>query len=285
MYKYLQTVEELMEMFSTTHNPKSWEKFYKPKLMKFFCEFLGNSKYFDIPFHKIDNYEITEFLDSFDKKPFLKTNYYNALSSFFKFTYYEKITGDVMNGVEKPILPTIKPDYIEDNHIILIKRYIESNKNKMNNRLLLAFFLYTGLSREYIYNLCNGQLVKNNQGIYYLWIEEIGEQRQLPINYKLCQLIQEYKQLDGTDNPYDKVFDFSEVYFSTKVSKLSREITGKSYSPQTYSNNFIRNALINSSGDIYSVSKLTLKSLNAIEKHMIEPRLLLDNQQKIVDSI
>lgn len=286
MYKDLEEVKKYLNLFSQTRDPKSWRKFYEPKLLKFFKEFLSAKEFCETPFYKIDKAEISLFLNTFNnKKPILKLNYYNALNAFYKFTYDNRYSVDVMKEVEKPEAPqVIPPKYINEAHINKIKDFINNEDKNLNDRLLLAFFFYTGLSRIYIYNLCNRQLSKNKNGKYYLWLEEIGTEYQIPLCESIQKLIVKYKKLDGTDNPYSKVFNYTETYFSTKIKNLSRMITGSNYTPQEYCNTFIKLAL-KSSNDVYSVSRLTLKSLNAIEKHIQEPSQLLLQQEDIVNNI
>ena len=285
MYKYLEEVKRYLCLFSQTRDPISWKKFYEPKLLKFFKEFLSTKEVCDTPFYKIDNVEITAFLNTFDNKPILKLNYYSALNAFYRFTYDNRYSSDVMKEVERPAAPQIvPPKYIKDAHIDKIKEFINDEDNSINDRLLLAFFLYTGLSRLYIYSMCNRQLSKSNNGKYYLWIEDVGAERQLPLCNIMQTLIVKYKELDGTDIPHSKVFNYNETYISTKIKSLSKLITNSYYTPQVYGNTFIKLAL-KCSNDVYSVSRLTLKSLIAIEKHIQEPLKLIIKQQDVVNSI
>ncbi|MCE5188133.1 MAG: site-specific integrase [Eubacteriales bacterium] len=286
MYCDTKKVEKLLEEFAKTRSAESWKKFYKPKIVKFFFEFLENKEN-NKPFTSINSFDIDQFLSTFENCTMKKLNYYYAIDAFFDYTYNKNYTVDVMKDVEKPIVIRKPQKYIPDIDVKKIKEYIGDEKNKLSDRLLLALMLYTGLTRKNIYNLYNYQLSRDesNNNEYYLWVVYKDERRQLPLNNKLRELIEVYyKQSDGSNDPFSKVFDYNETYISSKTTDLSEEITGKKYSPQIYSNTFIRLAL-KQDLDVFSVSQLTLKSLVMIEKHITTYDKLIDKQQSIVDSI
>lgn len=285
MLKDYSTVEELMKLFSETRDPESWKKFYKAKLLKFFSDFIGRRKSREIQFDKIGMEEIMDFLDEFDDKPILKVNYFSALSAFYKFTYDTHRTPDVMKNIPRPPLPVKKTlNYINEEDIILIDSFIKDKNNNITDRMLLAFFLYTGLSRIYIYNLLNSQISDDKDGIYHLYIEVVGENVKLPLKDILQNIIKEYKKQDGAEIPYNKIFGYNETYITSKVKNLSKKITNSAHTPQMYGNTFIKLAL-SVSDDVYSISKLTLKSFNVIEKHIISSEGYLEKQQTILNNI
>lgn len=284
MYCDKSYVRKLMTFFEQTRTPESWKKFYEPKLEKFFFEFLDSPENCEKPFKNIGSYEISSFLNSIGKDTPKQLNYYNAIDAFYKFAYINGDSLDVMKDVIKPVVRIKEPNYIGDSDIEKIKNFIGNSKNEFMDRFLMAFFLYTGLRRDYIFNLLNSQLSEGADNKYYLWIDDIDGPHQIPVNTELRKLIQLYKKQKDSDNPYKKVFNYNETYISTKVASLSKKITGKTYPPQIYSYTFMRKALMYDC-DIYSVSQLTLKSPNAIVKHLPTNIKMLEREQKIVDSI
>lgn len=285
MYSDEQTVKILLEEFSKTRTTVSYRKFYKPKLEKFFYEFLDRPENCKKPIHSIGSYEVNQFLNTLAEHSMRKLNYYYAIDAFFSFTYSDGKTIDVMKDVLKPLVLKKPLKYIPDDHVQKIKNFINNSNNKFMDRFLLAFMLYTGLSREYLSTLFNYQLYRDEiDEKFYLGINIGDEQCKLPLNCKLQLLIDTYKKHDGAGNIYNRVFDYHETYMSSKVATLSKQITGVSYSPQVFSNTFIKLAL-NVSFDVYAVSKLTLKSLSAIEKHITTNDKIIDIQQNIVDKI
>lgn len=273
---------KLMDLMKELYSNKTWKKFYKPKLNKFFVQYENGS-----PIERITSYDVTDFLNTFKSNTPIQLNYYNALNAFYSFAHEQEKVSNIMQDVKKPAVKRKVRKYINDKDLVDIKKFILNSDNKLNDRLLLGLLLYTGLPRRYIFDLQNSNIKEGTNPKYSIWIiDENGEHR-IPISRSIENLIDTY--LDQTKNasPNSKVFSYSQdTYISTRVAKLTKEITGSSYSPQIIGDTFIKLALI-CDPDVYSIARTVLKSVGTIEKHLTNniDEILLEKQIKLVNSI
>jgi len=283
MYKYYDEAKRYIDNFITIFVGKTTQNFYRIRIEKFFIDYMGKDHNSQRPMKTITFHDINQFLNDIDKSEREKVNYYAALKSFFEYTYELNITNDVMRGVDAPKVERKSPEYITKEDVEKIKEFILNENNDIKDRLFLGFFLYTGLSRQYIANLRNYQI--SSESIEYtLHIEKRDQSFCLPIKKELQDLIKEYRMHYDIVNPYEKIFDFDENYFSTKISELSKKCTGKKYTPTHYSNTFIKVAL-ETSNDIYSISRLTLESLATIRKHISNDNNIFNYQKEILKDL
>ncbi|RAT99183.1 site-specific integrase [Brevibacillus sp. Leaf182] len=266
MYKYLNEVQPIIFNYLETIPNDDSKVFYQSRLFKFFDEYMSKEHNLFRPLNTINFYDINTFLDELEFSSAEKLNYYNAFSGFFKFAYLtDRLPVDVMKGVNKPIIELKPKRYIADQDVKIIKKFIFGT-GELEDRFLLALFLFTGLSRKYIANLTHYNFSRGN--LYTSLFFEIGERtRCVPLNQELVKIVSEYFESLAIINPYQKVFKHDENYVSEKVSSLSKKITGKPYTPTSYSNTFIREVLIQNN-DILTVSQLTLESISTIAKHV-----------------
>jgi len=152
-YCQIQTVYQLMEELKKTVPTISWKKFYSYRIRKFFEEYLSQEEHVDRPLSAITEVEVNNFLKSMACKHNEKVNYYMALKLFFDFAAKKGVTQPFYIKVNKYKQERCGIEYIEENHVKKIVDYISGKSGQtalLENRLLLALFLYTGLGRKYI---------------------------------------------------------------------------------------------------------------------------------------
>ncbi|WP_099467416.1 tyrosine-type recombinase/integrase [Konateibacter massiliensis] len=267
----------LFQEMEKAYSQQSWKKFYKPKLEKFFNEYKDRG-----PIESISTYDVEMFLKKFVPNSPIHANYYNALSSFYNFAYEHSKVNNIMLEIPKPIIERKEPVYIDDNDIILIKDFISNSKNKLYDRLLLGLILYTGLPRRYLFDL-----QKHNIRPDAIWILDENGEHKIPISNSLKDIIKEYTEITKHVSPYSKVFKYSQdTSISSRISELTKKITGHSYTPNIIGNTFIKNAL-SIEPDIYSIGRIALKSVATIEKHFSSQidNEIFERQQEIVNGI
>ena len=142
---------------------------------------------------------------------------------------------------------------------------------------LLGLFLFTGLSRQYIYNLKNSNFLFED-GVYKLEIMKDDKIFKLPIKAELQLVINEYCINLDQSNMEDKVFKLDENYLSSVVGDLCKRVIGKKYSPTTFSNTFIALALSNGNY-VWEVSNLVLESVSSVAQHIMDDAELLEKKQ------
>ena len=285
MYKYFKEVQMIINDYLETIPNDDSKIFYQTRLLRFFEEYMSQSHNSARPLNTINFHDLNTFIDGLEFSNAEKLNYYNAFAGFFRFAYLtDRLSTDVMKGVKKPNVESKPKKYIDRNDIIKIKKFISNSKESIEDRLLIALFLFTGLSRKYIANLTHYQFSPGN--IYFSLFFDLGEEtRNVPLNSHLVLIVKEYFNSIPVINPYEKLFKYDENYISEKVSAISKKITGKSYTPTDYSNTLIKEALIQSN-DVLTVSLLTLESITTIMKHVkIDEQNVLDKQLMIVNRI
>lgn len=265
MYKFMKEANEQLDNYLETIVSKKSKIFYHTRVSRFFTEYMSTDK--DKPINAITYHDINSFLKNISVSQNERLNYYNAFLGFFKFTYKNNSTLDVMKDVEKPIVRKKKIQYIDSNSLEKMISFTKDKDMPIEDRLLIGFFIYTGLSRQYIANLLNYQII--TERTEYALLFNIGEAGEiyLPIKEELINLVLESREKLTIVKPTCKVFDYGENYFSTKVANLSKKITGKRFIPTHFSSTFIKYAL-KETKDIYTISKIVLESINTIEKHI-----------------
>ncbi|TEB11767.1 site-specific tyrosine recombinase XerC [Pelotomaculum sp. FP] len=266
MYQYLDKSNEILDKYLMTI-PIDSMTFYRTRINKFFTEYM-TLNHRDRPINTISYYEINTFIDQLDRSDKEKLNYYVALNNYFSFAYKnDLINKDIMKGVKKPITKEKPKKYIDNVSINKLINYVHNDtQDAIIDRLLVAFFLYTGLSRKYIANLTNYQISLENR--YCTLHFDMGtEIKYIPIKKELVDLIKEYRKSFPIVKPYDKIFSITGEAISKKIKRISKEVTGNGYTPTIFSNTFIRSALM-IDNDILSACKLTLESETTIKKHL-----------------
>lgn len=275
-------ISEIIANMKKLYSNETWKKFYKPKIEKFFFQYKNGA-----PIERITSYDVTDFLSTFISDSPIQLNYYNALCAFYAFAHEQEKVPNIMQDVKKPIVVKKAPKYINDEDVLKIKDFIFNHDNKLNDRLLLALMLYTGLPRRYIFDLQNGNIKEGTNPKYSIWIVDENGEHRIPISKRIENLVDAYLNATKNASPNCKVFPYSQdEYISTRVTQLTKKITGTSYSPNVIGNTFIRRALT-WDPDVYSISNIALKSVSTIEKHLTEnsDAALLVKQIKLVDDI
>ena len=259
--------------------------FYRGRINNFFRDCMGKiPSNQNKPINAITYYDVDSYIKDLKCSDAEKVNYYNVFKRFFSYTYELSLTDNVMKGVTKPDYQRKPPKYISEDHYNLIVDYISNSDDLIKNRLLIALFLWTGLSRKYIASLRNSQFIFS-QASYQLrvWDDKKSEEYILPLKSQLQVIIHEYIKSLDKECRNNKLVSCDENYLSSVVSEITKRACGKKYTPTEYSNTFIRKALINGNC-IWEISKLTLESVSSIEKHIkLETDLFL-KQTSILNS-
>ncbi|MFB5269777.1 tyrosine-type recombinase/integrase [Paenibacillus enshidis] len=279
MYQYYNEVKEILTNYLETIPNDASKTFYKSRINKFFVDYMSLDHNSTRPLNTINFHDINTYIESLRYSSAQKLNCYNAFFGFFKFSYNtDKIPTDVMKGVRKPEIVTKETKYIDSSSIEKLNKYVSNDTNAIEDRLLIGFFLYTGLSRKYIANLTRYQISRDNKFVFF----ELGETtRRIPLSKKLIAIIQRYFDSINIPDPFIKIFDIDENYVSEKLKILSNRITGEVYTPTDFSNTFIREAL-KRSNDILTVSELTMESVTTIMKHVFVTPDEIMNKQKVI---
>lgn len=191
-----------------------------------------------------------------------------------------------MSKVVKPDIKQKKRQIISDEDYYKLKDFIVNNENSINERLTLGLFLFTGLSKQYIANMRNSQILFEN-GIFKLSFIKTGKNGNIPkyviipIKVELQLVINEYFLRINDSQMNERVLHVEESYLSSYVSSLSEKITGKKYSPKIYSNTFITKAL-KDGNSIWEVSNLVLESVSNVAKKIDEDSEELFRRQTII---
>ncbi|MNI65549.1 hypothetical protein D3C73_1210610 [compost metagenome] len=172
-----------------------------------------------------------------------------------------------MKGVIKPLTTKKKKRYITETDISSIQEFLNDNNKLIEDRLLIGLFLYTGLSRKYVYQLTHYQVSRGNE-YYSIFFDSSSGETHIPLKLELIILLKEYFDSFKTINPFQRFFNYDENYISTKVSEISKQITGRSYTPTDYSNTFISSAL-NLGNDLLTISALTMETVETINRHIV----------------
>ena len=283
MHKCLKEAEKILNEYLDTIAKDTSKKFYETRIMKFFNEHMSLQ---EKPLKAISFYDIDSFIKELKVSNSERLNYYYACKGFFSYTYYNEITVDVMKGVDKPIVQINKATYMDNKDILKFIEFTMDSSQPLIERLLIGFFIYTGLSRQYIAKLTHHQI--NIDSPQYMLHFDTGKDGEVyvPLKQELIQLINELKQSQKeVVKRYERVFkNYGENYISTKIAELSKRIVGKKYKPTDFSSTFIRNAIL-AGNDIYTIRNIVLESIGTIEKHFPEQYDVLETQKKLLESL
>ncbi|PKM60393.1 MAG: hypothetical protein CVU99_08380 [Firmicutes bacterium HGW-Firmicutes-4] len=276
MYCQIKEVEELIEKLISSEgkNPT----FYRNRIKKFFTVYIDKDK----PLDAITYYDVNKYLDEMVCSADEKLNRYNALKAFFTYTLTLNKTKVIMDFVIKPIGKPHQNIFLSNEDFLKLKEYIYSNED-INDRLLLALFLFTGLGRQYIVKLNFDDIVKDD-GQYKLKILKGNEWHVLPIKAELQLLIQEYLFLNNENDGSKRITKFDDSVISTYVGKLtSRILNKKKITPTVLSNTFIHYALL-SGNNLWEISKLILKDVQTIDSRISLDEDLYNKQKSVLNS-
>lgn len=283
MYNYISDVEILInEMIETIEIDAKSEAFYRGRIKNFFDEYMNSGSNINKPINAINYFDVQTYLDSLGDKESEQGNHYYALKRFFEYTYKKGKTEEIISKVIKPIKQKNPIIVLNDEQYLKIKQFIFEKSNKLKDRLILALFNFTGLSRKYIANLKNNQIAFKN-GEYRLILWKSNKEYEIPLKSELQLIIHEYISSITDINNFQNVFEIGENEVSTYVGKLTTKIIGKKIKPTTFSNTFIAKSLSNGNY-LYEVSRLTLESVTTIEQHVLLDDDLINKQKSILNS-
>lgn len=280
MYQYMGIVNEInIELSKYLENPH----FYIPKINRFFESYMALNMNSSRPLDSITYHDINSYL-CLENVVKDYANQYYGLKKFFDYTYRKNKTQDIMSKVIAPrSLCKIPSDYIPEEHIINMDRFIADSKEPILDRILIGLFLYTGLSRKYIWSIKNNDLYVDGDVVSIQFMEQGVV---IPIADKLSKILIEYKRQIKVVSMFDQIFAFKRGEdVNPTLNKITKQITGVKYTPTIFSNTFIKKCL-SVSNDIDSISKLVLENPVTIMKHVeIESEDTYHNQSCIVKSI
>lgn len=266
MYKHEKYVKELMgEIEKGMNNPS----FYLPKIRRFFTEYMGQNMLKEKPIGDITSFDINNFLASKVEISNNYNNYYHALQKFFHYTYINNITKDVFKEVPKQKQKRKSVVYLDDMEWQKIKMYINDEKaDIIQNRLLIALFFYTGMSRMHISQLTFGSFdLERNL------VQIAKDTVQVPVDEFLIKIIREYKNSMPSYLPkqHSKLIEINENYISDKVSRICKKVVDKKITPTIISNTFIKKSLEVTGNDVSLISAYLMENPSTIANH-IQPK-------------
>jgi len=272
MYEHFDLVQQLLDKMQNVYRiADASMDFYRRHVNNFFRSHMDTDANQSRKLDAITYHEIDEYLADVQCSPAEKVNYYNSFKRFFNFTYRIKATPDIMMQVTKPACTNKNPSYLPETAYEALVSYLSDQTNKIVDRLILGMLIYTGLSRQHIAFMLNEQLVYD-KGVYKIKVWNDNEEVLLPLKTELQIIVSEYKVYLSTKTSenveLERIFTASDDnYLSTFVSTKMQAITGKRYQPTVLSNTFIKKALLNGNR-VWEISKLTLKDISTIEKHI-----------------
>jgi hypothetical protein len=266
MYEYIDDVVVLInEMIEEYIIPPKNRSFYIGRIKNFFIEYMDSDANRLRPLNALTYFDVDAHLESVVSSDSEKLNVYYALKRFFLYTYRRSLTTHFMLDVTKPVVIPEAQVYISDEDYASLTNYIYNREKDVRERLTIGLFLFTGLSRKFIYNVHSDDF-QYVDGLYKLKVWKAEEEVILPIKAELQLIIYEFLSVnEGVKSV--RITDKSENYFSTVLKQLCERVCGTGYTPTHFSNTFIRNAL-KSGNYIWEVSKLTLEGTSTIEKHI-----------------
>ncbi len=276
-YMYMEEVDSLMVELRRITSPNSWKKSYSYRIKRFFEEYLSKEEHRKRKLSEITAHDINYFIANLPLKHNEKVNYYRVLKVFFDFTSKKGVTVPFYINVTKLTQEKKLPIYINEDDFKRLVQFIHSDL-KIEHRLMLGLFLYTGLSRKYISELSFSQIKDDLTSFRF----DSGE-TQIPIKSELTKILIEYKSFCNKKYS-ERFFNINENTISTEVKYISKHACGHGYNPTDFSNTFIKKCLGEEKWkNLYTVSKLTMESLSTIEKHIKDiPPWLVDEQRIIL---
>lgn len=194
-------------------------------------------------------------------------NHYYSLKSFFDFTYSKDYTSDVMKNIRIPKAEVKNKEYLNLEEINKIKLFCNDKNQKIEDRLLIGFNLYTGLSRKFLKELEFGYFQPSGDNRYYL---QFNNFKTVTICSHLSELFNEYKETYKVLKGKNKIFNYDGNYLSTKTKDITVKIISRKITPTIYSNTFIKEMLRITKNDVLMVSELLMESPHTISQHLEE---------------
>ncbi|MCY9549349.1 hypothetical protein [Lysinibacillus xylanilyticus] len=194
-------------------------------------------------------------------------NHYYSLKSFFDFTYSKDYTSDVMKNIRIPKTEVKNKEYLNLEEINKIKLFCNDKNQKIEDRLLIGFNLYTGLSRKFLKELEFGYFQPSGDNRYYL---QFNNFKTVTICSHLSELFNEYKETYKVLKGKNKIFNYDGNYLSTKTKDITVKIISRKITPTIYSNTFIKEMLRITKNDVLMVSELLMESPHTISQHLEE---------------
>ncbi|NHL37848.1 hypothetical protein FDE95_14820 [Clostridium botulinum] len=283
MYSYISEVNEIIDELFSMYNFKDKSKiFYKGRIDNFFQQYMSLESNKNKPLKAITYYDINTYLNELNCADSEKVNNYYALKRFFQYTYEKERTNDIMTNVIKPLYEGQPIEVLTLENYKKLKEYITNKANPVYERLVLGLFLFTGLSRQYIVSIRNNDFIYEG-GVYKLRVWKDEEEIILPLKAELQLIINEYLLNLCKEEKLDKFIKIGENQLSRYITNLTKSLISQKCTTTILSNTFISKAL--SKGNyILEISKLTLESINTIEKHVTDFNNLTHTQTSILNS-
>lgn len=262
-------IKDFLEPFNSVlqeyYNEKGKDnpQYYNPpveKFLKFFYESVDKN-HRNIMF--VHSRDVSEFLKRIESN---HINYYYPLKSFFDFTYSKDYTSDVMKNIKIPKTSGKNKEYLNLEEVIKIKHFCSDKNQKIEDRLLIGFNLYTGLSRKFLAELKLEHFIPSGNRFYL----QFDNFKTVTICSHLSDLFIEYKETFEIPKRKNKLFNYNENYLSTKTKDITMKIISRKITPTTYSNTFIKEMLRITKNDVLMVSELLMESTHTISQHLEE---------------
>lgn len=280
LYGQIEIVYQQMRELEKIVSKKSWEKAYSYRIRKFFEEYLSQEEHRNRSLWAITENEVNNFLQLLPYKHNEKVNYYRALKKFFDYNAKKGITQPFYIRVDKLVQERIRTEYITEEHVGKICKYIDDRRNPLENRFTLALLLYTGLGRKYLSDLTFEQISDDMKRLRLK-----GVKHEIPIKEELQNLLTAYK-IEYKLKRNERIFDVDETAVTYRAKSASKVACGKAYTPTHFSNTFIKKSLGEQDQwkNIYTVSQMTNESLTTIAKHIsVRPSWIFSEQEILLD--
>lgn len=287
MYKYLDEVNIAISKIISEYNiNKTSESFYIGRINSFFKDYMSKENNKDKPLNAITYFDVDYFLQNLSCSDSEKVNCYCALKRFFEYTYLKGITKEIMSKVKKPFYKKLPFETLTEDNYMKLKSFITDKKNDIYSRLILGLFIFTGLSRKYIYEIRNNDFIFED-GIYKLriWKDEEEEKEEviLPLKSELQLIVNDYCNSLKPDERLNRFVKHDSNYLSTYISNITKKIFTQKCTPTILCNTFISLALAKGNC-VWEVSTLTLESITTIEKHIVNEKDLFYKQTSILNN-
>ncbi|MFC9542263.1 hypothetical protein ACFTQ7_20645 [Lysinibacillus sp. NPDC056959] len=261
-YSVLQEYYEEKEREKDRKHPQA----YKPKVekfLKYFYESVDDISHRNLK--SIHTRDVSTYLMKVVDSNHV--NHYYSLKSFFDFTYSKDYTSDVMKNIRIPKTEVKNKEYLNLEEINKIKLFCNDKNQKIEDRLLIGFNLYTGLSRKFLKELEFGYFQPSGDNRYYL---QFNNFKTVTICSHLSELFNEYKEAYKVLKGENKIFNYDGNYLSTKTKDITVKIISRKITPTIYSNTFIKEMLRITKNDVLMVSELLMESPHTISQHLEE---------------
>jgi len=172
-----------------------------------------------------------------------------------------------MKNIKIPKTDEKNKEYLNLEEINKIKLFCKDKNQKIEDRLLIGFNLYTGLSRKFLAELKLEHFQQPSGNRFYLQFDNF---KTVTICSQLTDLFIEYKETFEVPKRKNKIFNYNENYLSTKTKDITMKIISRKITPTTYSNTFIKEMLRITKNDVLMVSELLMESTHTISQHLEE---------------